>query len=546
MRVNQTVDFIIVGAGAAGCLLANRLSADPSVSVCLIEAGPPDRNPYIHIPAGFIKVGHDPNYTWDFQTEATEQTQGRRVITRMGRTLGGSSSINGFNYTRGIASDYDAWANLGNPGWSYADVLPYFKRTESRIGPHDPQYRGTQGMLPITDCDWRHPLCDAFIAGAAEHDLPGHIDYNGASQRGAGYYQRWIHKGRRISAAQAFLKPARHRPNLQVITEAQVLAVTFEGKQATGVRFKRHGQNQVNTLSARREVILSAGAANTPKLLQLSGVGPLPLLSQYGIKPVHESKGVGENFQDHYMIRSIVRVKGVRTLNTMARGLPLVGQVLQWLKKRPSILSISPSVCFAFERSSADVSEPDLQFHFSPGSYAAGIAGQLDAFEGMTLGVYHTRPHSRGHVRIQSPDAAILPAVQPNYLLDERDRTVITNGLRLARQYLHSAALTPYIDEDDFPPASATSDDALLNCARERGGTAWHFMGTCRMGPDSDPSAVVDASLRVIGLQNLRVVDASIMPNMPSGNTGAPTMMIAEKAADLILGKAPPAAEYLA
>ncbi len=331
-----------------------------------------------------------------------------------------------------------------------------------------------------------------------------------------------------------------------MITEAQVLAVTFEGKQATGVRFKRHGQNQVNTLSARREVILSAGAANTPKLLQLSGVGPLPLLSQYGIKPVHESKGVGENFQDHYMIRSIVRVKGVRTLNTMARGLPLVGQVLQWLKKRPSILSISPSVCFAFERSSADVSEPDLQFHFSPGSYAAGIAGQLDAFEGMTLGVYHTRPHSRGHVRIQSPDAAILPAVQPNYLLDERDRTVITNGLRLARQYLHSAALTPYIDEDDFPLASATSDDALLNCARERGGTAWHFMGTCRMGPDSDPSAVVDASLRVIGLQNLRVVDASIMPNMPSGNTGAPTMMIAEKAADLILGKAPPAAEYLA
>jgi len=543
--MRQEVDFIVVGAGAAGCLLANRLSADPTISVCLIEAGPPDSNPYIHIPAGFIKVGHDPTYTWDFQTEATELTQGRRVITRTGRTLGGSSSINGFNYTRGIASDYDTWAALGNPGWSYADVLPYFKRTESRMEPHDPRYRGTQGLLPITDCDWRHPLCDAFIEGVAQYGLPSHIDYNASSQRGAGYYQRWIHKGRRISAAQAFLKPAMQRSNLQVITNAQVLAVTFEGKRATGIRFMRTDNQQVNTLNARREVILSAGAANTPKLLQLSGVGPLPLLNQYGIEPVHELKGVGENFQDHYMIRSVVRVQGVKTLNSMARGLPLIGQILRWLMKKPSILSISPSVCFAFERSSAEVSEPDLQFHFSPGSYASGIAGQLDTFEGMTLGVYQTRPQSRGYVRIQSPDAAVLPTVQPNYLLDERDRTVITNALRLARQYLHSSTLTPYIEADDFPPANATSDEALLNCAHERGGTAWHFMGTCRMGPASDPTAVVDASLQVIGLQNLRVVDASIMPNMPSGNTGAPTMMIAEKAADLILGKTPPAPEHV-
>ena len=543
--MNQQVDFIVVGAGAAGCLLANRLSEDPSVSVCLIEAGPPDQNPYIHIPAGFIKVGHDPNYTWDFQTQATEQTNGRRVITRMGRTLGGSSSINGFNYTRGIASDFDAWAKLGNPGWSYAEVLPYFKKTESRLGQHDPQYRGTQGLLPITDCDWRHPLCDAFIEGVREHGLPSHVDYNAQSQRGAGYYQRWIHKGRRISAAQAFLKPAMHRRNLEVITRAQVLAVTFEGKRATGVRFRRTGQNQVIVLGARREVILSAGAANTPKLLQLSGIGPTALLTQHGISPIHELNGVGENFQDHYMVRSVVRVKGIKTLNTVARGLPLAGQVLRWLMRKPSILSISPSVCFAFERSSADVREPDLQFHFSPGSYAAGIAGKLDQFEGMTLGVYHTRPNSRGFVRIQSPDAAVLPTIQPNYLSDERDRVVITNGLRLARQYLHTAALSPYIDEDDFPPASATSDEALLSCARERGGTAWHFMGTCRMGPVDDPHSVVDASLRVIGIKNLRVVDASIMPNMPSGNTGAPTMMIAEKGADLILGKTAPHADTL-
>lgn len=535
--VNQQVDFIVVGAGAAGCLLANRLSADPAISVCLIEAGPPDRNPYIHIPAGFIKVGHDPAYTWDFQTAPSAQTLGRRVITRMGRTLGGSSSINGFNYTRGIASDYDAWAALGNTGWSYADVLPYFKKTEQRLGEHDPYYRGSQGLLPITDCDWRHPLCDAFIEGAAEHGLPTNIDYNAASQRGAGYYQRWIHKGRRISAAQAFLKPAKNRPNLQVLTHAQVLALTFDGKRATGVQLRRTASNQIETFEARREVILSAGAANTPKLLQLSGVGPSELLAQYGIKPIHDIKGVGANFQDHFMVRSVVRVKGIKTLNSVARGLPLAGQVLRWLLRKPSILAISPSVCFAFERSSANVSEPDLQFHFSPGSYAAGIAGQLDTFEGMTLGFYNTRPKSRGFVRIQSADASVLPLVQPNYLDDEGDRQVAIDGLRLARQYLHSKALSSYIDGDDFPPASATSDDELLTCARERGGTAWHFMGTCRMGPANDPASVVDASLRVIGLQNLRVVDASIMPNMPSGNTGAPTMMIAEKAADLILGQ---------
>lgn len=538
----ETFDFVIVGAGAAGCLLANRLSENPSHSVCLIEAGPPDRNPYIHIPAGFIKVGHDPDYTWDFETEPTSQTAGRGITTRMGRTLGGSSSINGFNYTRGIASDFDSWAALGNPGWSYADILPYFKKTERRIGPHDARFHGSHGLLPITDCDWRHPLCDAFIESAAMHGLPAHADYNGASQRGAGYYQRWIYRGRRISAAQAFLKPARKRSNLKVITQSQVLAVQFDGKRASGVRYRHTSTNQIEQVSARREVILSAGAANTPKLLQLSGVGPAGLLAQHGIKLVHALPGVGENFQDHYMIRSVVRVKGIQTLNSIARGLPLVGQIARWLLRKPSILAISPSVCFAFERSSPEVAEPDLQFHFSPGSYASGIAGQLDDFEGMTLGVYQTRPKSRGFVRIKSNDPAVLPEIQPNYLQDTSDQQALVNGMRLARQYLHSEPLAKYIDRDDFPPAEAVTDEELLDCARQRGTTAWHFMGTCRMGPVNDPASVVDPTLKVIGLSNLRVVDASIMPNMTSGNTGAPTMMIAEKAADLILGKPPLAA----
>jgi choline dehydrogenase len=537
--LNQQVDFIVVGATAAGCILANPLSEDPQTTVCLIEARPEDNSPFIHIPAGFIRVGHDPNYTWDFQTAPNEQTMQRRVITRMGRVLGGSSSINGFNYTRGIASDFDGWEQLGNTGWSYAKVLPYFKRSEQRIGKHDPMYRGTHGLLPITDCDWRHPLCDAFIKGASEFGLPAHVDYNGPSQRGAGYYQRWIHKGRRISAAQAFLKPARRRPNLQVLTRTQVLAICFEGKMATGVKYRHPDSNEVCVIGARREVILSAGAGNTPKLLQLSGVGPPHLLKAFGIEPVCPSNGVGENFQDHFMVRSVVRVKGIKTLNTMARGLPLLGQVARWFTGKPSILGVSPSVCFAFERSSPDIEHPDLQFHFSPGSYAAGIAGKLDDFEGMTLGVYQTRPNSRGFVRIQSPDPNHLPLIQPNYLADSGDQRVTVKALRLARSYLHSKALSPYIERDDFPAASDVTDEALLTCARERGGTAWHFTGTCRMGPDDDPGAVVDACLRVRGIQNLRVVDASIMPTMPSGNTGAPTMMIAEKAADMILGKTP-------
>ncbi|MEI6115360.1 MAG: GMC family oxidoreductase N-terminal domain-containing protein [Burkholderiales bacterium] len=543
-RDAESFDYVIVGAGAAGCLLAHRLSEDAGVTVCVLEAGLPDRNPFIHIPAGFIKVGHDPRYTWDFQTEPSDNIAGRSVVTRMGRTLGGSSAINGFNYTRGLPRDYDGWAARGNDGWSYAEVLPYFKRTERRIGNADPRYRGTDGLLPITDCDWRHPLCDAFIAGAAELGLASHIDYNAASQKGAGYYQRWIQGGWRFSAARAFLRPAMRRPNLAVRTRAQATEILFDGHRATGVVVQADRNAPARRILARREVILSAGAANTPKLLQLSGVGDPALLNSLGIPLRHALRGVGENFQDHFMVRSVVRVRGAETINSTARGWRLGREILRWATGRPSLLAISPSVAYAFTSSRPDITDNDLQFHFSPGSYASGIAGKLDDFPGMTLGFYHLRPNSTGFVRARSRDPFELPRIQPNYLCDPADCRTVVDGLRLARRMLHSAPLLKYCDADDFPPATALGDDELLECARQRGGTAWHFMGTCRMGPDSDPTAVVDSALRVRGLEGLRVVDASVMPGMSSGNTGAPTMMIAEKAADLIRGRTPLAPEH--
>jgi choline dehydrogenase len=539
-----TFDYVIVGAGAAGCLLANRLSEDGGATVCLLEAGPRDRNPFFHVPGGFIYVAYSPRYTWDFHTEPTEWTAGRSVTTLMGRVLGGSSSINGFNYTRGLPLDFDGWQRLGNDGWGYADVLPYFKRTERRIGPFDARYRGGDGPLPITDCDWRHPLCDAFIEGAATLGFPSHVDYNAGNQHGAGYYQRWIHRGRRFSAATAFLRPAAGRANLEVRTEAHVSRVVFEGRRAAGVHYLPGPGAPVREVRARREVILTAGAGNSPKLLQVSGVGPAALLAELGVPVLHELPGVGENLRDHYMIRSVVRVEGVPTINSTARGIRRAAEVVKWMLGRPSILGISPSVSFAFAKTRDELPGNDVQFHFSPGSFRFGVTGQLDDFPGMTLGFYQLRPASSGFVRARSTDPFEPPRIQPSYLADADDRRTVVDGLRLARRLLHTGPLARFIVRDDFPPAEVTSDADLLDCARQRGSTAWHFNGTCRMGPASDHGSVVDSQLRVIGVEGLRVADASVMPSCTSGNTGAPTMMIAEKAADLIRGLTPPPREY--
>jgi choline dehydrogenase len=530
-------DYVIVGSGAAGSVLAHRLTEDPGVRVCVLEAGPPDRHPYIHVPGGFIKMLFNPQYTWQFKTEPSDGTAGRQIPTTQGRTLGGSSSINGMVYNRGQRADFNSWAQRGNRGWSYVDVLPYFKRTERRLGLCDTRYHGTEGRLPVTDIDWIHPICEAFIDGAVQLGIPRCVDYNGEAQEGVGYFQRAIHRGWRHSAARVFLHPARAR-GLVVRTDARAAAILFEGKHAVGVRYVNERQrSEQHEVHARREVIVCCGTANTAKLLQISGVGPAGLLSSIGVPVVHELAGVGENFRDHYSVRFVARVKGIRTMNELSRGLSLAGQIARWAAGRPSILALSPSLVHWFWKSDDTLDFADLQGVFSPASYKEGFVGLLDDYPGMTCGVWPHRPESTGYVRARSADPFEDPAIQPNYLAHPTDRAVLVAGMKLARRLLRSPALAAWFDHESLPGERVQSDDELLDFARRYGSTSYHLIGTARMGPASDPTAVVDDELRVHGMRGLRVVDASIMPVMPSANTYASTMMIAEKAADMIRGR---------
>ncbi len=526
-------DYVIVGSGAAGAILANRLSEDGS-TVCLLEAGPPDHTPFLHIPAGFIKVVFNSKYAWQFSSEPTENTHGRRIPIPQGRTLGGSTSINGLVYNRGQRSDYDAWANRGNPGWAYSDVLPYFKSLEKRTGGDD-YYRGRSGELPISDIDWIHPLCEAFMEGAVEAGIPRNPDYNGLDQAGVGYFQRTIDKGWRMSTARSFLKPIKSRPNLHIKTYAQASQILFEGKKAIGVTYCHPRQPASGkTVMAAKEVIIACGAINTPKLLQLSGVGPAGLLQSVGIPLVHDLPGVGENLSDHYSVRVVARVKNSETMNELVKGLKLGGQIYKWLRKKPSVMALSPSLVHYFWKSRPDLPVPDLQGVFSPASYKEGYVGMLDDFPGMTTGVWQHRPASRGYVRINSADPFRDPIVQPNYLDHPDDQLTLIRGIRLARRLLRSKPLEPYFDKETLPGELCESDNELLDFARRYGVSSYHVNGTARMGPADDKLAVVDSRLRVHGIQNLRVVDSSVMPSIPSANTCAATMMIGNKAADLI------------
>ncbi len=535
----DTFDYVIVGAGSAGCVLASRLSEDPSVTVCVLEAGPRDWHPYIHLPAGFIKTFYMKSINWGYQQEPGPYTNGRSIYAPRGKTLGGSSSINGHVYNRGQRQDFDTWAQMGNRGWSYSDVLPHFKRMEKRIGAGDEQYRGRDGSLHVTTMEWKDTLCEAFMDGAVSLGIPRNPDYNGAIQEGVSYVQRTIQNGRRVSSATAFLRPASKRPNVEIRTHAHATGVMLEGKRAVGVRYSRGGRGGVPVeVRARKEVILCGGAYNSPQLLQLSGIGAPELLQEHGIEVRHALRSVGEGLQDHYAPRTVARVKNIKTINELARGLNLWGEALKWALTRRGILSLSPTMVYCFWHSGETAESSDLQLTFTPASYKEGVQGQLEDEPGMTVASWQQRPESRGYVRIRSADPFAQPIIQTNYLTAELDRRVIVAGMKLARRLLASAPLAPYYAYEDFPGPKVQSDDELLAAATQRATTTFHPGCSCRMGPAEATWATVDDQLRVHGLQGLRVADASIMPRMISANLNAATLMIGDKAADLILGKA--------
>lgn len=531
--MTESFDFVIVGGGTAAGILAWRLG-EAGHSVCVLEAGPPDNRLVMRIPAGFIKTLFDPSVTWQLAGEPGAGTAGRAIPYTQGKTLGGSSTVNGMIYNRGQAADFDAWAQLGNRGWSYADILPCFRRTERHVGHADEAYRGTAGPLVTRRVAWPNPVVDAFVAAARERGHPFNPDYNGATQAGVGFYQSAIDRGRRVSTATAFLHPARRRLGVEVRTLAAVRAIRLEGRIATGVVYRQGGETR--SVTARREVILSAGTVHSPKLLQLSGIGPGALLAAHGIAVAHDLPGVGENFHDHYSPRLVMRARdGVDTINGRVAGPALVRELARWLLGRPSVLALSPALVHVFGMSDPALDLPDYSLVFTPASYKQGFIGRLDGFPGMTCGAWQMRPESRGHVRIRSADPDEAPAIDANYLGAERDRIVLVRALREARAILTSPALAPLVAHELFPGSRVESDDEWLDFARRNGNSSYHLVGTCKMGPDNDPMAVVDPCLRVRGIGRLRVVDASIMPVIPSANTYAATMMVAERGAELIL-----------
>ena len=536
----ESFDYVIVGAGSAGCVLANRLTEDGRTRVCVLEAGPTDWHPYIHLPAGFIKTFYDKRVNWAYSQEPGPYTAGRRIYAPRGKTLGGSSSINGHIYNRGQRQDFDTWAQMGNRGWGYPDVLPYFRRLEQRIGAGDSTYRGRDGSLTVTDIDWHHPLCEAFIAGALSLGIPRNQDYNGTTQEGVAYAQRTIHRGRRISAATAFLKPAMQRPNLAVHTHAHATEIVLDGRRAVGVRYAKGGRGgAIVEVRASKEVLLAGGTYNSPQLLQLSGIGPAPLLQALGIKVKHVLAGVGEGLQDHYAPRSTVRVKNMTSINERVTGLNLALEALKWAVTRRGVLSLSPTLVYCFWHSGETAESSDLQLTFTPASYKEGEMGKLEDSPGMTCAAWQQRPESRGWVRARSADPFDPPVIQTNYLTDPLDRRVVVAGMKLARRLLAAAPLAPYYEREDWPGPNVQTDDEFLSAATQRAQTTFHPGCSCRMGPASDPMAVVDDRLRVHGLEGLRVVDASIMPRMISANLNASTLMIADKASDLIRNRTP-------
>jgi len=526
----DSFNYIVVGAGSAGCVLAHRLSTDPAIKVLLLEAGGKDLNPWLHIPVGYFKTMHNPAFDWCYLTEPDPGILDRCLQWPRGKVLGGSSALNGLLYVRGQPEDYDRWSGLGNPGWSYDDVLPYFKKSEDNSRGED-KYHGVGGPQKVSDLRLRRPIAEHFIKAATEIGIPFNDDYNGSEQEGVGYFQQTAYQGFRWSTAKGFLRPAKARSNLKILTRAQVTELILDGKRVTGVNYRHDGEQK--SARADAEVILSAGAINSPQLLQCSGIGDPTQLQQAGIETQHKLAGVGKNLQDHLQIRLVFRTNK-RTLNDELNNpfkRMMVG--MQYFLTRSGPLTLAASQVTIFTRSSETVERADIQFHMQPLS-ADKPGDGVHPFSAFTSSVCQLRPHSRGEVKVESPDPLTYPKIYPNYLSDERDCAVAVGGIKVARRIAEAPSLRNCIIDEYVPGREYQTDSELLDAARRHSQTIYHPSGTCKMG--NDDSAVVDHQLRVHGLEGLRVVDASIMPEIVSGNTNAPTIMIAEKAADMILG----------
>jgi choline dehydrogenase len=538
-------DFIVVGAGSAGCVLANRLTADGRHRVLLLEAGPTDWNPMIHIPVGYAQTLKDPSVNWLFETEEDPGSNGRKHVWPRGKVLGGSSSINGLLYVRGQMADYDNWAQLGATGWASGDVLPYFRRSEGNERLKD-DLHGADGPLNVSDPTTRHPVSDAVVEAGMQAGLPFNDDVNGAGQDGISYFQMTVKNGRRWSAAQAYLKPAMTRPNLKVETEAQVAAILFEGKRAVAVTYRQDGRTV--SVHAAREVILCGGAVNSPQLLEVNGIGDPEVLKAAGVEVRHALPGVGTNLQDHYVVSVQFRLKaGTITVNEQSRGWRLMVEAAKYAATRKGLLTLSAAHVQAYWRSRPGLSGPDVQYHILPATvdiprFVEKQLWELEKVPGLTIAPCQLRPESRGTIHVKSPDPFAAPAIRPNYLTDPIDQAAITEGLKFACVIAQQDALKPWMEHRLTPADGPMSDAEWLAYARELGSTIYHPVGTCRMGQAGDAGAVVDPQGRVHGLSGLRVIDASVMPRLVSGNTNAPTIMIAEKMSDSVLADAKAAA----